>query len=48
MFLVSEELGSFTAMNQGVDVRDGSGPVEPLLICFTHKRACTYVTTANS
>jgi hypothetical protein len=48
MFWVREELAPFTVIDQGVSVRDGSGPVEPHPICFAHKHACTFVTPANS
>jgi hypothetical protein len=48
MFLVSRDMASFTAAYQGVGVRDGGGLVEPLPICFAHKRTCACVTAANS
>jgi hypothetical protein len=44
MFLVSKELTPFTVTDQGVSVRDGSGPVEPLPIPFDHKHMCAYAT----
>jgi hypothetical protein len=47
MFLASEELAPLTMTNRGVSVRYGSEPVEPMHVCFAHKRACACVTTAN-
>jgi hypothetical protein len=47
MFLVSKELAPFTVTDQGVDVRDDSGLVEPLPIRFAQKHACALMTVAN-
>jgi hypothetical protein len=48
MFLASEELAAFTVMDQGVSIRDDSGPVESLPICFANKRVCACMTITNS
>jgi hypothetical protein len=36
MFLASKKLAPFTTMDQGVSVRYGGGPIEPLYVCFAH------------
>jgi hypothetical protein len=47
MFLTGEELAPLRATNQGVGVKYGSGPVEPLPICFAHKHVYASMTAAN-
>jgi hypothetical protein len=47
MFLASKELAAFMTVDQGVSIRYDSGPVEPLPICFAHKREYACMTAAN-
>jgi hypothetical protein len=48
VFLVSEILTLFTAMNQGVSIGNSFGPIKPLSICLAYKHACACMAAANS